>query len=227
MNKANDIASASLNMAKRAFNDTSQSGKESSDQIDRLIAANEKLSEAAVSQSKTAKLHAEAAKKSAASAERNVAIVLSGERPSLGVVSADLVILKAGEKAQIKVKYQNTGRLPARQAVITSLAYTDRLFGNSSECPELKPDLKLKSIGIASKGNISVNGTRFGHSFNDAILTTDDIKGINEGAVRLYVYQKFTYGIDKRKGIYFTEYYARYDPLIKAFAECDKNNDSN
>lgn len=181
---------------------------------------NGKLVESGKQQAEAAIQSAKAAEKSTSIAEK--ALIIS-QRPRIGAIGIRFT-MKAGNTATAELTFQNTGNVAAREVVtyLTSVVRYPHEVG-PDDCPE--PSSKV-IMGMISKTTAPVNVPRVtdwrsSHPFNEEM-----IRSIKDKKVWLYFWWRAEYVGDWEDKKYFTEYYARYDPIRNKFDSCPNHNDS-
>lgn len=147
------------------------------------------------------------------------------QRPSLGIASIDLTSLSSGERPTVRLVVRNSGNSPAiKTETRTSIAVVRAVGNESTPCPEFPPITEM--IGLISQTVIPVNGVRVASSTAKNPLSAALADGIPTGRTWIFVYLNIKYK-SIIGGEFFIEYYARYDPTRKGFAECAIHNDAN
>jgi uncharacterized membrane protein YgcG len=146
------------------------------------------------------------------------------ERPSVGIVNAELIQIKDSENRIVRFSIQNTGHLPARSLTTLTGAQISK-SGTAQACGDLWPLLPLPLPGLISKGVIPVNSTF--HSYALPSMTKAQFEPLANEGIWLYAYCRVEYGSDGKTRPYFTEYYARWSRYTGQFETCDKHNDAN
>jgi hypothetical protein len=148
---------------------TLKDAKASSEQVNKLIAANEKLAEAANSQSETAKRQVEAivqsvdaAKRSARAAEENTRLtrqtLLYSQRAYIVPILGRFEPMAYGQKAKFTLTLENTGNTPAID--FKSWAYLKLLDTSQPYPTPVKPEKMSDNVTILGPhGRIQINLT--------------------------------------------------------------------
>jgi hypothetical protein len=141
-----------------------------------------------------------------------------GERPALGITKTTLTHFNPNGVPIAKIEVKNTGRVPARGVYV----HTAMNIRPEHECPEpVLPTLMRKQ----SRSTITINAERHAFATTNERLSMAQYEGIRGGNLWLYVYAMIKYS-DGRGGDYFTEYYARFQPLLTQFEDCPTHNDA-
>jgi len=164
---------------------------------------------------KASETSAKAAKQSAKVAEEALRI---GERPALGVTNVTLTTFNPNEVPIAKLEIKNTGRVPAR---CTSVHTTMNIRPEDDGPEPILPSLFRKQ----SRSTITVNADRHSFATTNRRLSVAEFEGVRDGRLWLYVYTMIRYS-DGRGGDYFTEYYARFLPLLSQFEDCPTHNEA-
>ena len=166
-------------------------------------------------QTEIARQPANAAELSAKTAQDALRI---GERPALGVTKVTLTTFNPTEVPIAKIEIKNTGRIPGRGTSV----HAAMNIRPEDDCPEpVLPTLSRRQ----SRSTITVNADRHSFATTNQRLNLAEFEGVRDGRLWLYVYAMIRYS-DGRGGNYFTEYYARFLPLLSQFEDCPTHNEA-